>query len=223
MGKSSARLTTQSRLPSNGHFLDTLFCKLKIFSLRFHSLHLQVVTGNPSMAKKTLFKLQFESEFRLIGLVCSESDYRFCWLLNRQLGYDFCRVSNFEFVPAKSQTSSRFSVFEYDREESLYFSLYLVNNRSHDGTLLFGAPAGLDFLLLAKADEGRFHLPDLLKKLRTLSQLQAAFPLDGALGKNKEIFLYDFEMFVSHEIHSNRKKDDFTWIRRDGTGLNTSL
>jgi len=171
------------------------------------------------MAKKTLFKLQFESDFRLVGLVCNESDYRFCWLLNSQLGYDFRRVSSFEFMPAKSQTLSRFSVYEYDREDSLYFSLYLVNNRSHDGSLLFGTPAGLDFLLLAKADEGRFHLPDLLKKLRMVSQLQAAFQLDGVLGKNKDPFLYDFEMFVSQEIQSSRKMDDLIWTRKDGSGL----
>jgi hypothetical protein len=164
------------------------------------------------MAKKTLFRLDFESEFRIVGLFCSERDYRLCWLLNRHLGFNFRRAPEFEFPAQKSQKKTLFSVYEYEAPESLHCSFYVVNNRSNEDLLLFNTPPGLDYLLIVKVEETRFSFQELLRKLRTITQLTAAYQLDNVLAKYKKAFLYDFEVFVSqNEI--TRKRDDGKWIK----------
>lgn len=38
------------------------------------------------------------------------------------------------------------------------------------------------------------------RKIRALPQVTAAFMLDDALGKNKDAFMYDFELYLSKEL-----------------------
>lgn len=163
------------------------------------------------MAKKRILRLPVETEYRIIGVVCSERDYRFCWLINKQLGFNFRRVTDFEHKPLKSPFVLKFSAYHYEAHESLQCSFFLVNNRSENDLKLFGTPAGIDFLLLVKADEMRFGFQELINKLRSVQQLSTAWQLDDALGKNKESFLYDFEMFVFKEIEGVKKKKEMIW------------
>ncbi len=151
------------------------------------------------MAKKTLFRLEFETEFRIVGVFCPEKDYRFCWLLNNKLDFNFRRTFDFSSFQPKNKEPEFHSVYRYERE-SLQRTYFLVNNRSIEGSRLFANPAGLDFLLLVKADDSRFDYGQLLKKIRALPQITAAYMLDDALGKNKDGFLYDFEVYLSQKI-----------------------
>ncbi len=167
------------------------------------------------MAKRTPLKVHYESEFRIVGIVCSEADYRFCWMLNHYLGFDFRRTSDFMFYSSRSKVETRFSVFEYQGLESLQYSFFLVNNRSYDDAPLFANPPGLDFLLLVKADEYRFDFKHLLANLRSIQQLSGAYQLDEALGKDKEAFLYDFEVFLYQEVEGIKKKEEVKWINGD--------
>lgn len=151
------------------------------------------------MAKKTLFRLQFETEFRIVGLFCQERDYRLSWLLNNQLNFNLKRVADFVFYPGKGKDPGDHSVYVCEKE-ALRQTYFLVNNRNDNGGMMFTAPPGLDFLVLVKADGVRFNFPELLKEFRSVPQITAAYLLDDALGRNKESFLYDFEMFLAHEL-----------------------
>jgi hypothetical protein len=159
------------------------------------------------MAKKTLFRLEFESEYRIVGLFCSERDYRLCWLLNNQLGYDFRRApADFEAFSARTQSLEMHSVYHYKAPESMKSSFFIINNRSHNDITLFQTPPGLDYLFLVRADGSWFNFRDLLKTLRSMKLLSAAYQLDQELGKGKEGFLYDFEMFVTQEIDREKMR-----------------
>ncbi len=151
------------------------------------------------MAKKTLFRLQFETDFRVVGVFCQEADYRICWLINNQLGFNFKRVSDFSSFQSRLGAEAHFSVYHFSTE-TLQQDIFLVNNHSSEGTPLFTAPPGLDFLLLIKADQARFDYTGLLKNLRSIRPVTASYLIDDALGRNKEPFLYDFEMFLAHEL-----------------------
>jgi hypothetical protein len=151
------------------------------------------------MAKKTLFRLPFETEFRITGVFCRENDYRFTWLLNSHLFFNFKRVADFEFAPTREKKETNHAVFYFD-QPSLMRSFFLVNNRSSEGPNIFTNPPSIDFLLLVKDEGARFSPGDLLRNLRTIPQVTAAYQLDDALGKNKEAFLYDFELFLAHKL-----------------------
>ncbi len=163
------------------------------------------------MAKKTILKLQFETDFRIVGLFCSERDYRLSWLLNRQLLFNLRRTSDFEYLPAKNTEHSFFSVFFY-YDDSCRREYYLVSNRSGMGSSIFLSPPGLDYLLLVKLDDNRFDSSPIISKLRAIPQLSAAYSLDDLLAKTKEPFLYDFEMFVFQQIEAPRRKEDLKWV-----------
>jgi len=150
------------------------------------------------MAKKTLFRLEFETEYRVVGVFCPEKDYRFCWLLNSKMGYNFRRLPDFEQASVDGNSSDFYSVFGFEIE-SLQRTYFLMNNRSGNGSRLFSSPPGLDYLMLVKADESRFNFSDLVKKIRSLPQVTASYLLDDILGKNKGIFLYDFELYVTQK------------------------
>lgn len=151
------------------------------------------------MAKKTLFKLPFETEFRIAGLFCGEKDYRLCWLLNNQLPFQFKRSTDFWFTQPKADEALQFAVFYYE-EPTLQRTFFLLANRSYQGGVLFNNPPGLDYLLLINADDLRYDYSQMLKSFRDIRQIRAAYMLDDLLGRNKEAFLYDFEMYRAHEL-----------------------
>lgn len=133
----------------------------------------------------------------MIGVFCREKDYRLSWLLNNRLLFDFKRTIDFGYYSEKLQQPTNHSAFHF-QQETLQRSFFLLNNHSYEGTTLFARPAGIDFLLLLKAE--RYDIKELLKNLRSLPQITAAYQLDDALGKNKESFLYDFEMYLAQEL-----------------------
>lgn len=149
--------------------------------------------------KKYSELLRYKTEIKVVGVFCPEKDYRLCWLINNQLRYDFKKTLDFIYPTTQNPEGASFSVYTFERP-TLQQSYFLVNNRSHDNQTLFSKPQGLDFLLLINADDSRYNYTQLLKSLRSLSQINAAYMLDDALGKLKESFLYDFELFLSQEL-----------------------
>jgi len=162
------------------------------------------------MAKKTIFRLEFESEFHLVGLFCNESDYRLIWLLNRYLLYNFARVEDFRFTPHKSNNTEHFSVFHYN-DEQFRREFFVVNNRSYESRAMFAQPSGLDYIMLIRAGDSRFDFDTLLKNLRTIAQFTAAYQIDDHLAKGREAFLYDFEMFVDKVVEGPKKRQGLFW------------
>lgn len=150
------------------------------------------------MAKKTLLRLEFDSPFKIVGIFCLEKDYRFCWMMNSFLGFDFHRVTDFAFTPEKITEEQNYSLFSFQNEEAGWH-FFLLSNRSAEGVNMFSKPPGINFLLLIKADAFRYDFNKMLKDIRSLKSVTAAFLLDEALGKKKDEFLYDFEYFITHD------------------------
>ncbi len=154
------------------------------------------------MAKKTLFKLEFDSPFKVMGIFCQEKDYRFAWILNTQLHFGFKKVKDFEFYLPKQSTPSVHSVYSFEHAK-MNRTFFLISNWSLHGNRLFDKPPAPDYIFLVKADAFRFDFSQMLKKIRGLKQVTAAYLLDDILGKKKDGFLYDFEFFLTHDLKMN--------------------
>ncbi len=137
-----------------------------------------------------------------MGVFCQEKDYRFAWILNTYLQFRFRKVKDFEFYPPKETSPFIFSVYSFDQAD-MNRTFFLVSNRSVQGNRLFDKPPALDYIFLVKADAFRFDFSEMLKKIRGLKQVTAAYLLDDVLGKKKEGFLYDFEFFLTHDLKMN--------------------
>ncbi len=137
-----------------------------------------------------------------MGVFCQENDYRFAWILNTHLHFGFKKVKDFEIYLPKQTMLNIFSVYSFEQTE-MNRTFFLVSNRSIQGNRLFDKPPALDYIFLVKADAFRFDFSEMLKRIRGLKQVTAAYLLDDVLGKKKEGFLYDFEFFLTHDLKMN--------------------
>jgi hypothetical protein len=147
------------------------------------------------MVRKAQLEYQYSPEFRIIGIFSPVKDYRLAWLINQQLGYDLKRLPVFNWKPQGSEITHDCNVFRYENPER-YLKAYLVGNRTPSGTILQD-PRNLDYLLLLKKPGAHIKIPEMIKSLRGIGQVQMAALLDKALDKTTTAFLFDMENFLA--------------------------
>ncbi len=145
------------------------------------------------MTKKIKLEVKYESDFEVLGLFSSLSDYRLCWFINNSLGINLSRKTDITLTPFKSDKLESFSFFNYGDNE-LMVNYYLLNNRKGQNILL-PEPKKLDYLLLLKAKDFRIDINEIVTKLRGVSQIATAvwFKQPEEV-KNLDRLLYDLEM-----------------------------
>ncbi|HYE56605.1 MAG TPA: IPExxxVDY family protein [Chitinophagaceae bacterium] len=126
---------------------------------------------------------------RLLGIVAPVKDYRFCWLLNHKLRFDFRMKNDIEIQLTKKGRQYFFAVYEY-QEPSTSLCHYLYNNQ-FDGEYLLPEFRHLDFLWLMKGDiasnELLTHLTTSLKSLPCV-QLVMELTIEQIRNKGHLIF-----------------------------------
>ncbi|TVR41702.1 MAG: IPExxxVDY family protein [Bacteroidia bacterium] len=147
------------------------------------------------MPKKLKLKIEQIHDFKTVGIFSTQKDYRLCWLLNKTLNLDLKRIDDFLHSPHNQNTPSSFPLF-YQEIPRLMLRYFLLNNRSKEG-LLFPEPKNLDYLLLLDKPSEQHDIDALIKKIRSVPMVQAAYLLDGKLGKKADSFFYDFEMHIT--------------------------
>jgi hypothetical protein len=149
------------------------------------------------MVKKIVLNLEYEPAFLAIGICSPQKDYRLCWLLNKHLETDLRKIRDFSHIPPAVKEPLNFTVFRYFNERKLV-DHSLVSNRSA-GYMLFPEPKNLDYLFLVRNPSDQFDPAELLVKIRKTPFVQAAFLVDGKLGKQEHAFYFDFELFISQK------------------------
>jgi|SRR5687767_15513790 len=88
-------------------------------------------------------------DFKLLGISCSEKDYRLCWALNQTLGIDMVRLSN-EGMPSREHLLE-FPFFEYNDEENGRV-FRLLSNR-FETKILMKELKNIDYLFLIQGED----------------------------------------------------------------------
>lgn len=149
------------------------------------------------MAKKIVLNLDFEHAFLAIGICTPQKDYRLCWLLNKHLETDLRKIRDFSCPPPNIKEKLDFTVYRYLNERKR-MDHSLVSNRS-SGYMLFPEPKILDYLFLVRNPSDQFEPDGLLAMIRKTPFVQAAFMVNGKLGKQENAFFFDFELFLSQK------------------------
>ncbi len=146
------------------------------------------------MIKKRKLNIEYAIEINVFGVYSTLKDYRFCWMLNQQLGFDMKRIPDLSFTPHKASVPVLFPVFYYELSK-LRTQLFLVVNRSLNG-ILCDEPKNMDYLFLVKSPDSEV-VNKQMNSLKTLPDVQTVFALDINKNKRTKTVLYDFELFLS--------------------------
>ncbi len=132
---------------------------------------------------------EFFEDTKLLGIVTTVKDYRFCWNLNNMLGLDFRINHDIEIKLIRKKRRYFFSVYEY-HEPNTSLCHYLYNNL-FDGEYLLPEFKNLDFLWLMKNDTVSLQYLEQLKTLlRSIPGVQLITELTNEKIKNKECLVF---------------------------------
>jgi hypothetical protein len=130
-------------------------------------------------------EVEYDYEFSLLGISCHEKDYRLCWLLNTQLGFDFRRADDLLFHYEHGDYN--FPVFEHDTDENTADCTLLKNRLS--GAILLPELSQIDFLL--KVDSPDEDISALAKRIRNIPQVVGTFEIDVPKLRSKDNLILD--------------------------------
>lgn len=146
------------------------------------------------MVKKRKLNIEYSIDLKAFGIYSTLKDYRFCWMLNKHLGFDMKRIPDLPYIPKKTHEPVYFPVFHHEIPE-LRTQLFLVVNRSING-ILCDQPKNMDYLFMVKSPDSE-TVDNLVNSLKTLPDVQTVFTLDTSKNKRNTTVLYDFELFLS--------------------------
>ena len=132
---------------------------------------------------------EFFENTRLLGIVASIEQYRFCWHLNQILNFDFRINNSIEIHLNKKTRNYFFPIYQYG-EQSGTIKHYLYNNED-DGEYLLPEFRHLDFLWLMKDDVLKDEeLSVLMNSIKTIHSVQMVVELTNEKIKNKQHLIF---------------------------------
>lgn len=133
--------------------------------------------------KVTRVKLNIEqnSDYILLGLVCSEPDYKLSLSLNKKFGISLRNILPLKLMD-EDLSFSRFSNF-HDPHNHIF---NLISNRSGKNFLL-NKLKNIDYLLQISNPESEVDLNSVTSSLRELETINAVFNIDVNTIKDKNL------------------------------------
>jgi hypothetical protein len=138
----------------------------------------------------TKFQLEvdYDFDFRLIGISCHARDYRLCWALNNHLEIQLEKIHRENASSGLKKNGIAIeSIYSYFDEEN-HSSFQLLYNK-HNNNLLLPEQKLADFLLIIDQlnDE---HFENLLRKIKEIELVNTAFVIDVNTLKSKENLIF---------------------------------
>jgi len=151
------------------------------------------------MAKKLTLKLDFSSEYTLIGISCHLKDYRLTFFLNKKLHLHLSRIDDF-VQEGHDKANLNYSVFFYQCLETQN-NFCLISNHHSDGKLIPNI-GSIDYFLLIENEIPNGRKKELIKEIKTIPNVLTAYELDLAKVKNIHQLLAELEL----QFIENKKK-----------------
>lgn len=143
------------------------------------------------MMNAAKLEIIYDFDFDLIGLVCTERDYKLAWLLNQLLNINFVKRA-----PVKMAFSSglefQLVLFDYETENDSYQLLRNKAVMSNDPTRAYLLPElkEYDFFLRIDNITGTIDIETTQESISLLSQVQYSSRIEVEELKNRENLLF---------------------------------
>jgi hypothetical protein len=126
----------------------------------------------------------FFMDTRLLGIIVSVKNYRFCWQLNSMLGYNFRLNPDIEIHIQKKGRHYFFPVYQHSVYSS-FLNHYIYHNQN-DGEYLLPEFKHMDFLWLIKGDDITDEAcRQLIQSVKNMNAVQLVTELTNEQIKNK--------------------------------------
>ncbi|MEO9211003.1 MAG: IPExxxVDY family protein [Ginsengibacter sp.] len=131
----------------------------------------------------------FFDNTRLLGIVASIEQYRFCWHLNQIFNFDFRIINNLEIHLNKNTRDYFFPIYHYGVLSGT-IQHYLYNNED-DGEYLLPEFKHLDFLWLMKDDIMKDEeVKNLMNLIKMVPSVQMVVELTNEKIRNKQHLVF---------------------------------
>ena len=132
---------------------------------------------------KTRLNVEYDFDFCLIGIACSERDFRLCWMLNNQLGLKLVKTDD-HVSGAGTHSLFFFNDGEIMRE------YYLIVNKSDTGKLLLEEHQHTGYFFIIKGEitaEEKKYFAEQIKKLGSVS---TSYLIDAEALKSRQNLIF---------------------------------
>jgi len=138
------------------------------------------------MTKKT-HKLNYlpDYNFKILGIISDEKDYKLVWNINNNLKWDFVREENYQLYNNKSKSERQFPHFSFTNDEN--YTTYKLLANKHEGLPLLEELKNIDYLLIIYDESGSENIPELTEKLKKIDSIRGVFHIKPDILRNKEL------------------------------------
>lgn len=131
----------------------------------------------------------FFEDTRLLGIIATMKNYRFCWHINNALSYHFRLNPEIEVQLKRRDRNYYFRVYEHTVRNS-FISHYIYHN-SHDGEYLLPEFKHIDFLWLIKNEScDTNQCTELIASVKKLGGIQLVTELTNEKIRNKKHLIF---------------------------------
>jgi len=137
---------------------------------------------------RTTLKFELDLDFVLLAVTSQLKDYMFCFKINKQLGTDFCKVTDLELPFNASNEIFYFSRYFFLMPET-ETELYIIANKGTEGFLVPEMKKA-DFFLLIRNYIDEDDLKLIISKLNKIPEVLVAVEVDPKKLKSKENLIF---------------------------------
>ncbi|MBN1158822.1 MAG: IPExxxVDY family protein [Bacteroidales bacterium] len=131
---------------------------------------------NPKKRRNLKLDVRYDLNFKLIGIISHENDYRLVWAMNSSMKFKFVRSGDLVTHQAKLKHDISFSCFIHNDEER-YVNYHLISNRGPEG-FLFPEFRNIDFFLQIVGEPEEKTVEQIIKALRRIDIISGAYLID---------------------------------------------
>ena len=137
---------------------------------------------------RTTLKFELDLDFVLLAVTSQQKDYMFCFKINKQLGTNFCKVTDLELPFIASDQIFYFSRYFFLMPET-ETELYIIANKGTEGFLVPEIKKA-DFFLLIRNYIDEDDLKLIINKLNKMPEVLVAVKIDPKKLKSKENLIF---------------------------------
>jgi hypothetical protein len=163
------------------------------------------------MAPRRILEFSPDDDFSMFGISCHLKDYRFCWLLNRQLEIQMRRVGDYYPKFDKKQQSQYAFPFYFGTENFRLESFFLLGNHSPEGDLM-ERYTQIDYVFLIHEMAYPSGPSGMVQEIRKIPQVLMAFEINPKDYRDSELLFSGIELCLMEFEKEQRQLNSFETI-----------